>query len=40
MTESRKKRLPSSMTYEEYLNTFDKPPAAPIIGPKKREPEI
>lgn len=34
MTELRK-RLNSSMTYEEYLHTFDQPPKKPNLKPKQ-----
>ena len=37
MTELRK-RLNSSMTYEEYLHTFDQPPRKPSLKPKQ-DPE-
>lgn len=38
MSELLRKRLNSSMTYEEYVNTFDKAPKKPCLKPKQ-EPD-
>ncbi|CAK79770.1 unnamed protein product (macronuclear) [Paramecium tetraurelia] len=37
--EEQRKRLNSSMTYEEYVNTFDKAPKKPCLKPKQ-EPDV
>lgn len=34
MSELLRKRLNSSMTYEEYVNTFEKAPKKPCFKPK------
>ncbi|CAD8066253.1 unnamed protein product [Paramecium sonneborni] len=37
--EEQRKRLNSSMTYEEYVNTFEKAPKKPCLKPKQ-EPDV
>lgn len=34
MSEPQRKRLNSTMTYEEYVNTFDEAPKKPCLKPK------